>query len=167
MVIFSTATKRIKKFCSCQCHVIFSLTPSHIFRKIDVYWNAHRCDNWRIRTNKMRLMVYCSSDRLNMFQALLWPSSEAHDYSADYHTGSPVIGLLLAGSWVQGGWKSVLSATACSADICPACLHLKTTQERDGQCGNQHYSRDLLMMGIIAPEKFWTYHKYNKTISST
>jgi len=26
------------------------------------------------------------------------------------------------------------------------------TQERDGPCGNQHYSRDLLMMGITVPE---------------
>jgi len=26
------------------------------------------------------------------------------------------------------------------------------TQERDAQCGNQHYSRELLMMGIAVPE---------------
>jgi hypothetical protein len=26
------------------------------------------------------------------------------------------------------------------------------TQERDDQCGNQHYSRELLMMGIVVPE---------------
>jgi len=26
------------------------------------------------------------------------------------------------------------------------------TQERDDQCGNQHYSRELLMMGIAEPE---------------
>jgi len=26
------------------------------------------------------------------------------------------------------------------------------TQERDDQCGNQHFSRELLMMGIVAPE---------------
>jgi hypothetical protein len=26
------------------------------------------------------------------------------------------------------------------------------TQERDDQCGNQHYSRELLMMGILVPE---------------
>jgi len=24
--------------------------------------------------------------------------------------------------------------------------------ERDDQCGNQHYSRELLMMGIVVPE---------------
>ena len=26
------------------------------------------------------------------------------------------------------------------------------TQEPDGPCGNQHYSRELLMMGIEVPE---------------
>jgi hypothetical protein len=25
-------------------------------------------------------------------------------------------------------------------------------QERDDHCGNQHYSRELLMMGIVVPE---------------
>ena len=25
-------------------------------------------------------------------------------------------------------------------------------QERNDQCGNQHYSRELLMMGILVPE---------------
>ena len=40
------------------------------------------------------------------------------------------------------------------------------TQERDGPCGNQHYSRELLMMGITVPETCSAYHKYNKTISS-
>jgi len=25
-------------------------------------------------------------------------------------------------------------------------------QERNDQCGNQHHSRELLMMGIVAPE---------------
>ena len=40
------------------------------------------------------------------------------------------------------------------------------TQEPDGPCGNQRYSRELLMIGIVAPETCWAYHKYNKTISS-
>ena len=26
------------------------------------------------------------------------------------------------------------------------------TQERDDQCGNQHYSREILMMGTAVPE---------------
>jgi len=46
----------------------------------------------------MFLMFYRTYDRLNMFRALLCPSSEADDYSADYHMGHPV-------SWVVVGWK--------------------------------------------------------------
>jgi len=44
-------------------------------------------------------------------------------------------------------------------------LQLKANQERNGQCGNQHYSRELLMMGIVMPETCWAYEKYNKIIS--
>jgi len=40
------------------------------------------------------------------------------------------------------------------------------TQEPDCLCGNQHYSRELLMMGIVVPETYWAYRKYNKTINS-
>jgi len=40
---------------------------------------------------------------LNMFQALLCPSSGANDYIADYHIGLPVLGLLLVGREVQAG----------------------------------------------------------------
>jgi len=36
------------------------------------------------------------------------------------------------------------------------------TQERDDQCGNQHCSRELLVMGIVVPETCWAHKKYNK-----
>ena len=79
-----------------------------------------------------------------MFRALLCPSSGAHDYSADYHMGRPVLGLLLvAGYSLQPGHLSCLPAPNFQP---PA------TQESDGPCGNQHYSRELLMMGITVPE---------------
>jgi len=35
-------------------------------------------------------------------------------------------------------------------------------QERNEQCGNQYYSRELLMLGIVVPETCWAYKKYNK-----
>jgi len=38
-------------------------------------------------------------------------------------------------------------------------------QERNDHCGNQHYSRELLMMGIVVPETRSAYKKYNKIIS--
>jgi len=66
-----------------------------------------------------------------MFRALLCPSSGAHDCSADI------------GYSLQLGHLSSL----------PAPNFLPTaTQEPDGQCGNQHYSRELLMVGITVPE---------------
>ena len=36
-----------------------------------------------------------------MFRALLYPSSGAHEYSADYHTRRPILGFLLVGSQVS------------------------------------------------------------------
>ena len=40
------------------------------------------------------LLFYCTSYRLNMFQALLCPSSGARDCNVDYHIGRFVLGLL-------------------------------------------------------------------------
>jgi len=44
-------------------------------------------------------------------------------------------------------------------------LQPTANQERNDQCGNQHYSRELLMLGILVPETCWAYKKYNKIIS--
>jgi len=62
-----------------------------------------------------------------MFRALVCPSSGARDYNVDCHIGRFVL-----------GFASNLQPTA--------------NQERNDQCGNQHYSRELLMMGIVMPE---------------
>jgi len=43
------------------------------------------------------LLLYCTSYRLNIFLALLCPSSAAHDFSVDHYMGRPVLGLLLVG----------------------------------------------------------------------
>jgi len=40
---------------------------------------------------------FCTCYRLNMFRALLCPSSEARDYDVDYHIGGFVLGLLYVG----------------------------------------------------------------------
>ena len=64
----------------------------------DVYWTVHHCDNWRIRKpTRCHLIFYCTSYRLNMFQALLCPSSGARDYDVVYHIGRFVRGLLYVG----------------------------------------------------------------------
>jgi len=60
-----------------------------------------------------------------MFRALLCPSSGARDFS------------------LQPGHYPSLPATN---------LQPTANQERNDQCGNQHYSRELLMMGIVVPE---------------
>jgi hypothetical protein len=44
-------------------------------------------------------------------------------------------------------------------------LQPTANQERNDQGGNQHYSREVLMMGIVELETCWAYKKYNKIIS--
>jgi len=75
-----------------------------------------------------------------MFRALLCPSSGARDCDVYYHIGHFVLGLLYVGGEVRLGWSSV-RATGYS-------------QERNDQCGNQHHSRELLMMGIVTLETY-------------
>jgi len=41
-------------------------------------------------------------------------------------------------------------------------LQPTANEERNDQGGNQHYSRELLMMGIVVPETCRAYKKYNK-----
>jgi len=47
---------------------------------------------------RCHLLFYCTSYRLNIFRALLCPSSGARDYDVDYHIGSFVLDLLWFGS---------------------------------------------------------------------
>ena len=44
------------------------------------------------------ILLYCTSYGLNMFRALLCPSSGACDYDVDYHIGRFVLGLLYVGA---------------------------------------------------------------------
>jgi len=76
----------------------------------------------------MALTILLCSYRLNMFQALLCPSSGAGDFS------------------LQHGHYSSLTAPN---------LQPTANQEWNDQCGNQHYSRELLMMGTAVPETCW------------
>ena len=43
------------------------------------------------------LLFYCTTYKLNMFRALLCPSSGARDYDVDYHIGRFDLGLLYVG----------------------------------------------------------------------
>jgi len=53
------------------------------------------------KPNICHLIFYCTSYRLNMFQALLCPSSGARDYNFVYHIGRVVLDLLYVGAEVQ------------------------------------------------------------------
>jgi hypothetical protein len=66
---------------------------------------------------------------------------------------------------VSAGAVSGLQSGHCSSLPAPNFEHT-ADQERNDQCGNQHYSRELPMMGIAVPETCSTYKKYDKIISS-
>ena len=65
------------------------------------------------------------------------------------------------------GWSSVRSAglqVGHYSSLTAPSLKPTTNQERNDQCGNQHYSRELLMMCIVMPETC-ACKKYNKIMS--
>ena len=49
------------------------------------------------KPTRSHLLFYYTAYRLNMFRALLCPSSGARDYNVDYHIGRFVLGLLYVG----------------------------------------------------------------------
>ena len=49
------------------------------------------------------------------------------------------------------GWSSVWAA---GYSLTAPNLQHTANQERKDQCGNQHYSRELLMKGIVMPETY-------------
>jgi len=59
-------------------NLVSALVPSH--------FKLSLIDNWRIKKpTRCHMIFYCTSYRLNMFWALLCPSSGAHDYDVVYH----------------------------------------------------------------------------------
>jgi len=55
---------------------------------------------------------------------------------------------------VKCGYAGVVSGLQPGHYSSLPVLNLQSTarQERNDQCGNQHHSRELLMMGIVVPE---------------
>jgi len=100
-----------------------------------------------------------------MFRALLCPSSGARDYDVDYHIGRIVLGLLYVGGKVQLAWRLFSLQPGNHSSLTSPNLQHTANQERYDQCGNQHHSRELLMMGIVMPETYWAHKKYNKITS--
>ena len=91
------------------------------------------------------IKLYFTSSMLNMFRALIHPSSGACDFSIESPHWSCVLGGGIRGvvSGLQPGHYSSLPAPN---------LQPTANQERNDQCGNKHYSGELLMMGIVVPE---------------
>jgi len=58
---------------------------------------------------------------------------------------------------VRCGYTGVVSGHYSS--ITAPNLQHTANQERNDQCGNQHYSHEILMMGIVVPETCWAYKK--------
>jgi len=52
------------------------------------------------KPTRCHLLFYYTSYRLNIFQALLCPSSGARDYDVDYNIGRLVLDLLYVGGYV-------------------------------------------------------------------
>jgi hypothetical protein len=106
------------------------------------------------------LVFYYTYDSLNMYRAPLCPSSGAHDYTTDYHIGCLILTLLMVGGLVQAVWVSVraegssLHSGQLLSQPAPN-LQPSATKESDGPCGNQRYSCELLMMGIVVPITFF------------
>jgi len=85
----------------------------------DVYWTMHHCDNWRIKKpTRCHLIFHCTSYRLNMFWALLCPSSGASEYYVVYHIGHFVLGLLYVGGEARLGWSGVRVAGLSTTPFC-------------------------------------------------
>jgi len=121
--------------------------------KFDVYWTVYDCDNWRIK-NQLDATYY--------FIVLLIESTcFGHYYAHHQELATMMLITTLAVSFLvccslHSGHYSSLTA--------PNLQHT-ANQERNDQCGNHQHSCKLLMMGIVIPETYWAYTKYNKILS--
>jgi len=68
-----------------------------------------------------------------------------------------IVKQILASSWLNTE-LNILRCTCFSlqpghySSLAAPKLQLTTNQERNDQCGNQHYSREVLMTDIVVPE---------------
>jgi len=127
----------------------------------DVYWTVHHCDDWRIR-NQLDATYY--------FIVLLIGSTCFGHYYAHHQALTTI---MLITTLVVSFLVCCRLDVRCGYSLQPrhysslTAPNIQSTanQERDDQCGNQHYSRERLMMGIVVPETCWAYKQYNKIIS--
>jgi len=133
----------------------------------DVCWTVNHCDSWRIQNQLDRTSYfYFTSWRLNMFRALICPSSGLCDYIAELS------------HWLFRSWFAVCWSLGADRlgwfpgcrlklnwhpDTTPADPHPNfNTQQTKNETANvivQQYSRILLKMGILMPETCWVSKK--------
>jgi len=116
------------------------------------------------------LLFYFTSYMLNMFQTLIYPSSEAYDYSAELPHWSCVLGSMCVVVLVWLGWSGIHVAGWSLLHG----YHSKPTTQKQQHTSNQEHmtslvieqnSHKLLMMAILMSKTCWAYKKWNKIIS--
>jgi hypothetical protein len=124
-------------------------------------------------------MLYCTYNILNMFRALLFPSSGARDYMCVI----TVYGVRCLVCWWSVRFRTVGYASGMRVvaqlqssnnphpghmTFCPAPdLRPQATKASHTMGGNNTHIRslELLVMGIEVPETCWVYYKCNKSFS--
>ena len=127
------------------------------------------------KPTKCHRMLYCTYDMLNMFRALLYPSSGARDYMCiitAYGMQCLVAGCRGSGADSRLCVQEEGCCTSCNIPLPGriACclapdLRQPATKKLHTIGGNNTHSLKLLMMGIAVPETCWAYYKCNKPFS--
>ena len=139
-----------------------------IYRKIRyVFGKPQRiCQTYRRKPTRYNWMVYCVYNPLNMFRALICPSSGARDYTCYCRIWCVMHWLLVVGGQVQGSRLCVRDEGSCSSSFPAPDRRPPATKALHTICGNNKYSLELLMMGIWVPETCWADYNCNKSFSS-
>ena len=104
--------------------------------------------------NRCYLLFYYTYDILNMFRALLFPSSGDHDYSAITTLAVRLLGC----TWLeircrQTGQVSGLQAIICSPETYPAYLYLTSNQQQP-----KNRTAHVVISTIVVSSWWWAQH---------
>ena len=105
--------KLLCKFCVLKVQYTLIQSPlTHITLFLKGRNSPHKLQELKNKKKptKCHLLFNCTSYGLNMFRALLCPSSGARNYDVDYHIGRFILGLLYIGGQVRLAWSSVRAA---------------------------------------------------------
>jgi len=121
-------------------------------------WNCKKYnDNWRIK-NQLDATYY-------FIVLLIGSTCFGHYYAHHQELATMMLITTLVDSFLVCCRLEVSLQPGHNSSLTAPNLQHTANKERNDQCGNQHHSRELLMMGIAIPETCWAYKKYNKVIS--